>query len=143
MTSFIRIFLPKAKYFMPNKIYALEWLNLSFKNLEASRILNEAEHFTDVIGVEVHQALEKILKAVLAYNNVKIPRTHDLIELVPLVKEFIALNEEIINIITVATDYYSQDRYPGPSYSIPPHKEIEAVIKNTYQFYKQVKEYVK
>jgi len=128
---------------MPNKTYALEWLELAFKNLEAARILNEAEHFTDVIGVEVHQAIEKMLKSVLAYHNFKIPRTHDLIEILSQVNAFIKVDDIVLNSLTLATDYYTQERYPNPVYSTPPREEISSVIDNTFALYNQISEYLK
>ena len=60
---------------MANKQYALEWLELAKHNLEAADLLFNSEHYTDVIGIEIHQAIEKTIKAVYAYNNIKIPMT--------------------------------------------------------------------
>ena len=36
---------------MPNKKIALEWLEKAWHDLESARILIDADHFTDVIGV--------------------------------------------------------------------------------------------
>jgi len=44
---------------MPNKTYALEWLNLAYKNLETARLLVRENHFTDSIAIEVQQSIEK------------------------------------------------------------------------------------
>ena len=51
---------------MPNEIYAQEWIELAGHNLKAAELLFAADHFTDVIGCEIQQALEKSLKALLA-----------------------------------------------------------------------------
>ncbi|BCD67944.1 HEPN domain-containing protein [Nitratiruptor sp. YY09-18] len=66
---------------MPNKPYAKEWLIFAYKNFLTAKKLYELNHFTDIIGVELQQSLEKILKALIAYDNKTIPRTHKLIEL--------------------------------------------------------------
>ena len=41
---------------MPNKTYALEWMNLAYKNLETARLLINEKHFTDSIAIEIHQS---------------------------------------------------------------------------------------
>lgn len=55
---------------MANKQYALEWLELAKHNLEAAEVLYDSKHYTDVIAIELHQAIEKTIKAVYAYNNI-------------------------------------------------------------------------
>jgi HEPN domain-containing protein len=59
-------------HYMPNKIYAREWLELARHNLQGAEILFAADHFTDVIGCETQQAIEKALKSLLALRNLKI-----------------------------------------------------------------------
>lgn len=66
---------------MLNKIYAYEWLDLAAKNLETADLLFKENHYTDVIGIEIQQALEKVFKAVQAYQGISIDRTHDLVRL--------------------------------------------------------------
>ncbi len=51
---------------MPNKVFAQEWMELAAHNLKGAEILFAADHFTDVIGCELQQALEKALKSLLA-----------------------------------------------------------------------------
>jgi len=57
---------------MPNKKIAEQWLRKAFHNLTAADILQRNDHYTDVVAVEIHQAVEKTLKSLLAYNNCKI-----------------------------------------------------------------------
>ena len=57
---------------MPNKKHAKEWLEKARHNLKAAEILFKANHYTDVIGIELHQAIEKTLKALPAFSNKKI-----------------------------------------------------------------------
>ena len=49
---------------MPNKQLANEWIDKAWHDLTSAKILIEADHFTDVIGIDLQQALEKMLKAV-------------------------------------------------------------------------------
>jgi len=62
---------------MPNKTYALEWLDLSKRNLDTAILLFSHNHYTDVIAIDIHQILEKAFKAVHAYYGISIPRTLD------------------------------------------------------------------
>jgi len=115
---------------MANSKYALEWLDLADHNLKAAEILFHAHHFTDVIGCEIQQALEKSLKSLLANRNAKIPKTHNLVELYVLQSD-INLEEYELSFLDQATLYYIGDRYPGPRYSLPPREEIEALLDVT------------
>jgi HEPN domain-containing protein len=63
---------------MRNTKLANEWLSFAKKNLETAIILEREEHYTDVIAVDIQQAIEKALKALFAFNGEKVPRTHSL-----------------------------------------------------------------
>lgn len=110
---------------MPNRTYALEWLELAFRNLETSGLLIREEHFTDSIAIELHQTMEKAFKAIFAFYGIIIPRTHSLPLLYNFVKEKLTFpGLDIVDLVTIS-DYYETDRYPGPRYVIPPRKEVE------------------
>jgi len=48
---------------MANKTYAKEWLVFAMKNLNTAKLLYEANHYEDIIGIELQQVLEKVLKS--------------------------------------------------------------------------------
>ena len=52
---------------MPNQIYATEWINFAQRNLETARILYKEDHYTDIIAVEIHQAVEKSFSVSTAF----------------------------------------------------------------------------
>ena len=79
---------------MPSKSYAIEWLGLASKNLETADLLFKENHYTDVIGIEIQQALEKIFKALQAYNNISIEKPY-------LLRVFVNTCKEPWLIITV------------------------------------------
>ncbi len=112
---------------MPNKVYAKEWIELARHNLQGAEILFEAGHFTDVIGCEIQQAIEKVLKSLFALRNFKILKSHNLIELVANQQD-IELSEEELSLLECATQYYLEDRYPNPRYSLPSRDEIEKTL---------------
>jgi HEPN domain-containing protein len=122
---------------MPNKIYAQEWIVFSLKNLKTAQLLYEANHYEDIIGIELQQALEKMLKSLLAYKNSKIPKSHKLLELVVQTNEINFMEDELI-LLETATNYYRVDRYPNPNYSLPTRDEIAEVLNFTEMLFGKV-----
>lgn len=112
---------------MPNKVYAHEWIELAQHNLQGAEILFAADHFTDVIGCEIQQAIEKLIKSLFAFRNLKILKSHNLTELITNQND-LELSEEELSLLECATQYYLEDRYPTPRYSLPPRDEIERTL---------------
>jgi len=113
---------------MSNKTLAKEWLVKAYHDLSSAQILYGAEHFTDTIGCALQQAVEKSLKAFLAYENKKIKKTHDLMDVYELVEKNIQLDESQIRLLAIATDYYTEDKYPAIHCALPERKEIKEVL---------------
>jgi HEPN domain-containing protein len=90
---------------MPNRKYALEWLNIANKNLETASLLLRENHYTVSIAIEIQQTIEKSFKAVYAYYGISIPRTHSLMVLFNIVSEKILFDEIDINDIITISDY--------------------------------------
>jgi len=128
---------------MPNKLIAHEWLELAKHNLDAAKILFKERHFNDVIGIELHQSIEKSLKAVPAFHNKPVLKIHDLIVLLSHAEEFIKFEIDLNQLLETATDYYVENRYPGGGFNfLPSDKEIRKVIEVAEHIYKTVNEYV-
>jgi HEPN domain-containing protein len=111
-----------------NRTLAAEWLTIAWHDLRSAQILYEAGHYTDSIGCDLQQALEKMLKSLIAYENRRIPRSHDLIECYAEIQEKLPMTEEELDFLTRATTYLQRDRYPNPNYSLPPRTEIEKIL---------------
>ena len=128
---------------MSNKAIANEWLELAKRNLDAAIILFKEKHFNDVIGIELHQSIEKSLKAVPAFHNKTVLKTHDLIVLLSNAEEFIRFVHDLNQLLETATDYYVENRYPGGGFNfLPSDKEIEKLIEVAGNIYKTVNKYV-
>lgn len=123
---------------MANKTYAKEWLIFSKKNLDTAKLLYEVNHYEDIIGVELQQSLEKLLKSIFANENIKIPKDHDLVKLYYSIEKFLLLEENEVIYFRIAADYYKEDRYPNPNYSLPPRDEIKEVLEFTEQLFDKV-----
>jgi len=123
---------------MQNKTFAKEWLTKAYHDLSSSKILYDAHHFTDSIGCDLHQAIEKCLKAFLAYENKQIKRSHDLIDIYELVNDHIKLDESQIRILGIATNYYTHNRYPAAHCVLPERQEIKIVLDFTIYLFEKV-----
>jgi HEPN domain-containing protein len=128
---------------MQNIQLANEWLESGKKHLEVAEILSKNGHYTDIVGLELQQSIERVLKAVLAYNNLSITRTHDLAKLLEAVKNEIEFDNDIRVQCDIATDYFQDNRYPvrGSSF-LPSDKEIGKVIEAADHIYKTVNNYI-
>jgi len=113
---------------MPNKPYAIEWLEKAYHDLGSAVILFKADHFTDTIGIDLHYALEKTLKAILAYNNQPIPKTHDLPKLYSYLYHIVPLQEEEEALLYIANKYHIEEAYPIFQKSLPSKEEIKTIL---------------
>jgi len=120
-----------------NREAAIEWLRLASHNLRGAEILYEAGHYTDTIGCELQQAIEKVLKAIPAYRNEKILRTHDLYRLFTEL-DIVELTEEEEDLLALATQYLKEERYPNPNYELPPREEIAQVLRFAEKLYGKI-----
>ena len=114
-----------------NKPIAIEWLKKVYHDLRSAQILYESNHYTDCIGVDLHYAIEKAFKTFLAYENKKIPKTHNLLQLYNLVNNFITLEDNEIDILHIANTYHIEESYPTPNRHLPPRDEIQRVLDFT------------
>ena len=123
---------------MSNKTSAFEWLRIAYHDLLSATILYNAEHFTDSIGNDLQQSLEKILKSISAYESAPIKKSHDLLEIYGPLKEVLNLTTDELVCLERATEYFKEDRYPNPYYSLPPRQEIYEVLNFTTAFLERV-----
>ncbi len=122
---------------MPNKTSAIEWLRLSYHDLSSAKILYDAKHYTDTIGSLLQQSIEKCMKSLLAYENKKILKSHDLVEIYSQVSKVINLNDDL-EWLEIATNYYTEDRYPNPNYELPTRDEIQELLQFAEQLFVKV-----
>lgn len=113
---------------MGNRVYAVEWLQFSSRSLITANHLFEVNHFTDIIVIDAQQAIEKTLKSLIAYENRKITKTHNLDELASLITDKILFDDDEIRLLEKITDYYREDRYPNPNYALPSQEETKKIL---------------
>jgi len=95
-----------------NKTAGREWLNKAWHHLSSGKVLYNANHYTDVIAIDLHYAIEVTLKAIFAYQNRKIVKTHDLIKLYVYIKDMIYFNDEELKLMDRVTTYHIKGSYP-------------------------------
>lgn len=111
-----------------NVTSAKDWLVKSWHHYGSAKILFDAHHFTDCIAVDLHYSIEISLKAILAYRNDKIIKSHDLLEIHSLIAEHIDFNEDELALLDIVTRYHIKASYPNPARILPPREEIKKVL---------------
>ena len=120
-----------------NETSAKEWFIKAWHNLSTAKILYDADHYTDIIAVELHYSVEKSLKAFLAYENKKIPKTHDINEVYQLVKKYIILDDHI-DLLNKITQYHIREAYPTFDRILPSKEEIKEALDFTEKLFDKV-----
>jgi HEPN domain-containing protein len=119
-----------------NEQSAKEWLRKAWHNLSGAKIFYDVDHYSDVTAIELHYAVEKILKSFLAYENKKILKTHDLYDVYKAVKSKIDL-AEYITLLDQISEYHIEESYPAFDRKMPPKEEIKEVLDFGFMlFYK-------
>ncbi len=111
-----------------NKTSAREWLTKAWHHFSSGRVLYNANHYTDSIGIDLHYSVEIMLKSILAYENKKIPKTHDLIELSKLLKDFLSFGDGEIDLLIIISEYHIMESYPAFNRSLPTREELKKVM---------------
>jgi len=121
-----------------NKTLAIEWLNKAYHHIGSAKILFEAKHYTDVIGIDIHYGVEVTLKSILAYENKKIVKTHDLIELKILLQDKIDFDEDELRLLATITTYHIRGSCPPKDRRLPSFEEIESALQFSNNLFDRV-----
>jgi len=121
-----------------NETAAKEWLTKAWHHFSSAKVLYEANHYTDVIAVDLHYAVEITLKSFLAYENKQIIKTHNLLEIHTQIIYFIDFDIEEKELLRIISKYHIKGSYPTPDRQMPSREEIKEVIEFTEKFYIKV-----
>jgi HEPN domain-containing protein len=86
-----------------------KWLEFGKRELKDAEILFENKRYWGCI-YHCHQAIEKFLKAILIESGKKIPKHHDLPDL--LKRGGLKYSKEILEFVEELNPYYQPIRYP-------------------------------
>lgn len=70
-----------------NETSAKKWLTKAWHHLSTANLLYDLNHYSDIVAVEIHYSAEITLKSILAFENSKIVKIHDLIEIYKCLKQ--------------------------------------------------------
>jgi HEPN domain-containing protein len=120
-----------------NEASATQWLERAWHNLSTAQLLYNADHYTDIIAVELHYCCEKSLKAFLAYENKRILKTHDLVDIYDLVKDYINLKDDLDLLEQIST-YHIAQTYPPFNRVLPSKEDIMVTLKFSQNLFEDV-----
>jgi len=109
---------------------AKEWLKSSKLDLDNIHYIIEVEHLTSVVAFHSQQAIEKSLKAYLEYQEINIPKTHKLQNLLGRVDIEFEIDDNILQLID---KLYIDSRYPGDLGLLPYGKPTLLDAKEFYE----------
>jgi HEPN domain-containing protein len=112
---------------------AVKWLKQALHDLEmAEKSISIGGY--DVAAFLAHQSVEKLLKAILASQRRKVPKTHYVDE---LAKE-LGLRSEIIDLVTELTPDYTLSRYPDVAERVPFEEYDEGIAREKVGIAKRI-----
>ena len=104
------------------------WVKKAEDDLRVARHEAAAEDpVRDAIGFHCQQAAEKYLKALLCELGLRIPRIHNLAEILVLLLPFHAVLAPLKRILVTLSRYAVDDRYPGLSTST---RQMRAALRH-------------
>jgi len=105
-----------------------QWLAKAEEDLGAAEILiSHKTAYLSAVGFHCQQAAEKFFKAVLTFNQIEFPKTHDLGALLDLVAPMDAPLADSLSEISLLNPYGVEIRYPGDMPDIEPEDAQEAL----------------
>ena len=126
---------------MPDIAAAQEWLRFAQNDYDFA--VDVESHFwpkhMEKICYNCQQATEKALKAVLAYNEVEIPKTHNISLLINFCSEYDSAIQLEDKIAKKMTDYAVISRYPDFTTTWT-EADAKLALKYTKQILDKVKE---
>jgi len=111
---------------------ALEWLKASSGDLAVLRKIVDDEFVTHMTAFHSQQSVEKSLKAILEFNNIDVPKKHDVQMLKDLVGQYIHIDNE--DILEDLNSLYIDSRYPSSFGLLPNGKPTLEDAKEFSEF---------
>jgi HEPN domain-containing protein len=92
---------------------AKEWFKIGEEELKFAQVsFKEFDSFYPQICFQCQQAVEKYLKGFLIYHGKKLPKIHDLVELIKLCSKIEKGFEKFLEDGAFLSQYYIRSRYP-------------------------------
>ena len=126
---------------MPDVSHAKEWIKFAERDYAVALHLSETFHPlpTENICYSCQQSVEKSMKAILAYNEDDIPKTHDIELLHELCQKHTDKINLDISITRTLTRFATKSRYPDSVFEFT-SKDTELGLKYAELILDKVKE---
>ncbi len=118
-----------------------EWLNLALTDIKSCEKILDDSFLTNILAFHTQQAIEKSFKAVIEEYELGFIKTHDLIKLHDIIKDYIDFHIDI-EVLKQINETYISARYPGDigllSDGKPTIKEAETFYKSANKIYNNI-----
>lgn len=118
------------------KLVTKKWIEISQRDLKDADILFKNKSYQGAAW-HCHQAIEKILKAIIVEKGKRVPKVHDLVDLLEETK--LKIPEALVRFIEELDFHYLPPRYPDvvPQLKkIYQRNNIQQVVNKTKELYK-------
>lgn len=122
---------------MHNTKMAQAWMDAALIDLDVIKEIISNENLTTMTAFHSQQSIEKCLKALLEFNNQKVPKVHNIKKLLTMTQEYIDLKIDIDLVIKIDT-LYIESRYPGDMGLLPYGKPTSQDAEEFYNVAKDV-----
>jgi len=119
---------------------SLNWLKRAKSNFvrgKDSSYLDLKDISLEDLCFDLQQCVEKSLKAILVKKNIEFPKTHNIAELLVIIREKTLINfPEKIKDAATLTDYAVNTRYPADYNPVTEeeYKEVLEIAENVYNW---------
>jgi HEPN domain-containing protein len=118
---------------------ALNWLRRAKSNLLLAQTTKPEEVFWEDLCFDAQQCVEKSLKALLIFYNIRYPHTHSISVLLKTLQENrISFPEEFFQ-ASFLTDYAVESRYPG-NLELATQKDLEKALEHAQAIFNWVQQ---
>jgi len=114
--------------------FSKEWMIAAYSDLLTIEHILENPFLTHVVAFHAEQSVEKCFKALLAFQNIEIPKIHDVRRLHKLVENIMPLDPEKLRILLIINELYIDARYPSDIGLLPDGKPTVDDAKEFYAF---------
>jgi len=114
--------------------FSKEWIIAAYSDLLTIEHILENTFLTHVVAFHAEQSVEKCFKALLAHQNIEIPKIHDVRRLHKLVENIMPLDPDKLRILLIINELYIDARYPSDIGLLPDGKPTVDDAKEFYAF---------
>lgn len=117
-----------------NDMLLKEWIDKADHDLGTAKLIFiHIPDYFDTIAFHCQQSVEKYIKAILVYNDIEFPRTHNLIYLLDLCSSKIEITEDRYDKAILLNGFSVQIRYPDKTIYLS-KEELEVSIAIAQEF---------